>query len=83
MSRKRTRNHRLTSKVLLTALAALISLVVTAGVALACVLVLAGPHSDILPSWLQVVVFILGWVAVIGVPIAAGAFTWRRLHRTG
>lgn len=70
-------------KVLLTAVASLISLVITAGVALACVLVLAGPHSDILPTWLQVVVFILGWVAVIGVPVGVGRFTWRRLHRTG
>jgi hypothetical protein len=67
----------------LTAVASLLSLIVTAGVALACVLVLAGPHSDILPSWLQSVVFILGWAAVIGVPIAVGRFTWRRLHQSG
>ena len=69
-------------KAFITAMASLFSLIVIAGVAAVCVLFLAGPHSDILPSWLQVVVIILGWIAVIGVPIAVGAFTWRRLHQT-
>jgi len=67
----------------ITVVATLLSLIVTAGVALGCVLVLAGPHSDILPSWLQGVVFVFGWAAVIAVPITVGRFTWRRLHQAG
>jgi hypothetical protein len=70
-------------KGLLTAVVVLLSLVFTAGVALAVVLVFAGPHSDILPSWLQIVVGALGWLAVIAVPIVVGKATWRRLHRNG
>jgi hypothetical protein len=70
-------------KGLLTAVAVLVSFVLTAGIALALVLVFAGPHSDILPKWSQWVVVVLGWVTVIGVPFIAGRSTWRRLHRGG
>ncbi len=68
-------------KRLLTTLAILFSFVATAGVALVIVLVFAGPHSDILPSWLQPVVVVLGWVAVIAIPALVGRAIWRRLNR--
>ena len=73
--------YKQSMKHLVTAVAVLISIVVTAGVALAVVLVFAGPHSDILPAWLQGVVFVLGWAAVIAVPILVGKTTWRHLNR--
>jgi hypothetical protein len=61
-------------------LAAVASLVVTAGVGFVVVIVFAGPHSDILPSWLQVIVFAAAWIAVIAIPTLVARATWRRLH---
>ena len=63
-----------------TAGAFLLALVVVGAVALVAVVVLAGPHSDMLPQWLQVVVFILGWVAVLGVPGYVARKVWLRLQ---
>lgn len=67
-------------KTLLTFLSAVASLVVTAGVGLVVVIVFAGPHSDILPSWLQVVVFAASWIAIVAIPALIARPTWRRLH---
>ena len=67
-------------KVLITVAASLISLAVAAGLALVFVLVLAGPHSDILPSWLRPAVFVLAWMAVVAVPFIVGRSIWRRMH---
>lgn len=67
-------------KWLLTLLAFVGTLVVTAAIAFVVVIVFAGPHSDLLPSFLQPVVFIAGWLAVLGVPFIAARATWRRLR---
>lgn len=64
----------------LTAAAFLLALALVAVVAFVAVIVLAGPHSDMLPQWLQVVVFILGWVAVLGVPGYVARKVWRQLQ---
>jgi hypothetical protein len=45
------------------------------------VMLLAGPHSDLLPSALQPVVLLSGWAAVVGVPAWCARALFRRLTR--
>jgi hypothetical protein len=45
------------------------------------VMLLAGPHSDILPGVLQPVVLLAGWAAVVGVPAWCARGLFRRLSR--
>jgi hypothetical protein len=40
--------------------------------------VLAGPHSSILPSAVQPAVWLLGWAAVLLVPALVARMAWRR-----
>jgi|GEM_PF-2918154 len=47
----------------------------------ACALVLAGPHSSLLPGALQPVVLILCWAGVLVLPFAAAWLVWRRFSR--
>jgi hypothetical protein len=65
-------------RVLLTAAAYLASLAVLAPVLFFLVLVLAGPHSSLLPSRLQPAVVIAGWLTLLLAPIAIAARVWRR-----
>lgn len=66
-------------RVLAATVAYALSLAVVAVGAFFVVLVLAGPHSDILPSWAGVIVLALGWLAVLLLPAFASHFVWRRL----
>ena len=42
------------------------------------VMVLAGPHSSLLPQPLQIVALVLGWCAVLAVPILVARKVWLR-----
>lgn len=64
-------------RVLLTAIAYLLSLVVIAVLAFYSVLVLAGPHAGLLPGWLEAVVLVLGWLAVLVLPAVVAHRIWR------
>ncbi len=66
-------------RILGTCVAFLIAFAVTAVVAFVVMLVLAGPHSGLLPSSLETATLVLGWLAVGIVPILAGRWAWRRL----
>ena len=44
------------------------------------VILLAGPHADLLPRALQPVVILLGWLAVLVVPAWAARVVWRRIR---
>lgn len=68
-------------RILLTALAFLLSLALIVPAMFFAALVLAGPHSDVLPSWLAPVALVAAWVAVIAVPTWAARIAWRRLGR--
>ena len=68
---------------LLTGLAYVVSLVVTAAVVLVAVLFLAGPHAGLLPQPLEVVVIIAGWGAVVALPIVAARGVWKRVGARG
>jgi hypothetical protein len=69
-------------RVLLTLVAYVTSLILIAGVSFVVVIFLAGPHAGLLPHWLEVVVLILGWLAILVVPVLAAAKVWRRLGAT-
>jgi hypothetical protein len=63
----------------LTALTYLASFLVVGGLTLVIVLVVAGPHSGLLPRWLEGVVLALGWAAVFLLPMLPTHWVWRRL----
>jgi hypothetical protein len=44
-------------------------------------MLLAGPHSSILPGFLQPVVLLLGWSAFLVAPIWIARAVWRRAGR--
>jgi hypothetical protein len=65
---------------LLTALAYLLSVVAVAALAFVVVLFVAGPHAGLLPHWLEVVVIVLGWLAILVLPALAARLVWHRLQ---
>lgn len=54
---------------LLAALVFVLSVPIVGAVVLVLVLFLAGPHSEAFPRAVQALVLVLGWVAVIAVPL--------------
>jgi hypothetical protein len=65
-------------RVALTILAAVLSLCLTAVVVFFAVLILAGPHSSMVPSALQPAVLVVGWLVVVVVPLTVARWVWRR-----
>jgi hypothetical protein len=59
-------------------LAWLVSTVVLAPVCFFVTILLAGPHSSMLPGAVQPVVFLLGWVTLLIAPLAIARSAWRR-----
>jgi hypothetical protein len=68
-------------KILATFLTYVLALVVVACIAFVVVIVLAGPHAGLLPSWLEAVVASAGWLAVLALPIILARKVWRRFAR--
>lgn len=68
-------------RLLLTALAWLCATALTIVVVGGAVLVLAGPHADLLPAPLQGLVFVGGWLAVLLLPLHLAQRVWRRLGK--
>lgn len=66
----------------LTILAYIASLIVVGALALVLVLILAGPHADILPGWLAPVVLLFGWLLVFALPLLIARKVWQRLAGT-
>ena len=66
-------------RLLYTAITYVVSLMVVAAVALFAVLLLAGPHAGALPDFLQPVVLLLGWLAVLGLPAFAAFRVWQKV----
>lgn len=61
----------LPTKLLLTIAAYVAALVVVAALTFFVVIFLAGPHAGLLPHALEVVVFVLGWLFVLVLPVLA------------
>ncbi len=68
---------------LVTGLVYAASLAGVAVVAFFVVMLLAGPHSGVLPRGVQAVVLMLGWFAVLVLPVLAARAVWRRLTGRG
>ena len=65
-------------RVLLTAAAFLISSAVLAPALFFAAIVLAGPHSSMLPSSVQPIVVIAAWITLLAAPIVIARAVWRR-----
>jgi hypothetical protein len=70
----------MTGRVVVTALVYVGTLVPTAIGAFVIVMILAGPHAGLLPSWLEPVVLAAGWLAVLIVPVLVARAAWRRMR---
>jgi hypothetical protein len=68
-------------KILATTLAYFLALAVVASVAFVVVMFLAGPHSGLLPFWLEGVVGAAGWLAVLVLPVLLARKVWRSFAR--
>jgi hypothetical protein len=58
-----------------------VSAAILAPVCFFATMLLAGPHSSILPGFLQPVVLLLGWIAFLVAPIRIARAAWRRAGR--
>jgi hypothetical protein len=65
-------------KIIATAIAYLLSLAVIAALTIFIVLVIAGPHSGLLPHWLEPVILGLGWLLILVVPALVARKVWQR-----
>jgi hypothetical protein len=54
----------------------LVAMVVLAPVLFLVTMILAGPHSSMLPPWMQPAVLVLGWVALLVGPVFAARVVW-------
>lgn len=64
-------------------LACVASLALTASLAFVGVILLAGPHAGLLPSWREVVVLVPGWITVLVPPALAARVVWRASKMPG
>ncbi|MGR8931447.1 MAG: hypothetical protein ACU836_12470 [Gammaproteobacteria bacterium] len=64
------------ARILLTGLAYIASLVVIAVIAFFLVIFLAGWHGGILPYWFEKPVLLLGWSAVLVLPVLIARRVW-------
>jgi hypothetical protein len=63
---------------LLTSLTWLLATVVLLPICFFTALVLAGPHSGMLPQILEAPVIVMCWLALLVVPVLASRTVWRR-----
>ena len=68
-------------RLILTALAWIVSAAVLAPICFFGAIILAGPHSSMLPSVIQPAVLVFFWIVLLAAPIMAARFVWRRLGR--
>lgn len=66
-------------RIFVTIIAYLVSLPLVTVATFFIVLVLAGPHSDVLPGWVGPFVVGLGWLVVLLLPALIAYWVWRRL----
>lgn len=59
----------------------LVALLLTAAAAWFLVLLLAGPHAGLLPSFLEVTIIVMAWLLVLLLPVLAARAAWRRHAR--
>jgi hypothetical protein len=69
------------ARVLIAFIAWTAAFAVLAPVCFFVVVLLAGPHSSILPSAMQPAVWVLGWLVLLGLPVVAARRAWVRTGR--
>jgi len=69
------------ARVLITFIAWSGALAVLSPIVFFVMVLLAGPHSSMLPSAVQPAVWLLGWAAVLLVPVLVARMAWRRTGR--
>lgn len=74
--------RRLGVDVVLTALVYLAALCGVAFLAFVIVIVLAGPHAGLLPQFMEGVILVAGWLAVLALPPLIARKVWRRRRAT-
>ena len=57
------------------------AVVVLAPLCFFVIMVLAGPHSSMLPSAIQPAVLVAGWMSVLVGPVLLARLAWRRASR--
>ncbi|MES2624238.1 MAG: hypothetical protein V4628_03070 [Pseudomonadota bacterium] len=65
-------------KIFVTVLTWLVSVVVIGCITFFMVIMLAGPHAGLLPYWLESVVVVSGWLAILIFPALLARKVWRR-----
>lgn len=65
-------------RIVSTLIAYVVALAAVAGAAFVMVMFLAGPHAGLLPDWMESVVLVQGWLAVVVLPILAARSVWTR-----
>lgn len=65
---------------LLAILAGVVSAVILGPIMFVLVMILAGPHSSVLPSALQPLVLIAGWLVFLAAPPLIARWVWIRRH---
>lgn len=69
-------------RILLTVLAFMLTLCLSAVLGFLAVLFLAGPHGGLLPKSAETLVLALGWLLVLLVPALVARVVWRRVGRS-
>jgi hypothetical protein len=65
-------------RVLLTAMVWLVTTAILAPVCFFGTMILAGPHSSMLPSFIQPAILLLAWLVFLAGPAAIARLVWRR-----
>ncbi len=67
---------------LLAGLTWLLTTLIVTPVTFFLVLLLAGPHSSLLPNWLGGPTLALGWILTLGLPMLAARYVCRRVRHS-
>jgi hypothetical protein len=66
------------ARVLIAFIAGSAALALLSPIVFVAMVVLAGPHSSVLPPAVQPAAWLLGWAAVLLVPVLVARMAWRR-----
>ena len=59
-----------------------LSAAVLAPICFFAVILLAGPHSSMLPGFIQPLIVLIGWAVLLVTPVWIARFVWRRMDRS-
>jgi hypothetical protein len=68
-------------RVILTTCSYFIALFILAAFVFVVTISVAGPHSSLLPEWMSKMVFLIGWVIIIILPVLVAKWIYLKLSR--